>query len=42
MELARTNRAKALLEPSDWPVARVAERAGFCSLQPCTGGSCGA
>lgn len=32
MELARTNRAKALLETSDWPLARVAERAGFCSL----------
>jgi transcriptional regulator GlxA family with amidase domain len=32
VELARTDRAKALLESSDWPLARVAERAGFGSL----------
>jgi transcriptional regulator GlxA family with amidase domain len=32
VELARTDRAKALLETSDWPLARVAERAGFGSL----------
>ena len=32
VELARIDRAKALLETSDWPLARVAERAGFGSL----------
>lgn len=32
VELARLDRAKALLETSDWPLARVAERAGFGSL----------
>lgn len=32
VELARVNRAKALLETSDWPLARVAERSGFGSL----------
>lgn len=32
VEAARLNRAKALLESSDWPLARVAERAGFGSL----------
>lgn len=32
VELARVDRAKALLETSDWPLARVAERAGFGSL----------
>jgi len=32
VEIARVNRAKALLETSDWPLARVAERAGFGSL----------
>jgi transcriptional regulator GlxA family with amidase domain len=30
--MARIDRAKALLERSDWPLARVAERAGFGSL----------
>jgi transcriptional regulator GlxA family with amidase domain len=29
VESARLDRAKALLETSDWPLARVAERAGF-------------
>lgn len=33
VELARVNRAKALLETSDWPLARVAERAGFGSVE---------
>lgn len=32
VEVARIDRAKALLEASDWPLARVAERAGFGSL----------
>jgi transcriptional regulator GlxA family with amidase domain len=32
VEVARTDRAKALLETSDWPLARVAERSGFGSL----------
>ena len=32
VELARVDRAKALLETSDWPLARIAERAGFGSL----------
>lgn len=32
VEAARLDRAKALLETSDWPLARVAERAGFGSL----------
>jgi len=32
VEMARLNRAKAFLETSDWPLARVAERAGFGSL----------
>lgn len=32
VEVARLDRAKALLETSDWPLARVAERAGFGSL----------
>jgi transcriptional regulator GlxA family with amidase domain len=32
VELARLDRAKALLETSDWPLARIAERAGFGSL----------
>jgi transcriptional regulator GlxA family with amidase domain len=32
VEQARIDRAKALLESSDWPLARVAERAGFGSL----------
>jgi transcriptional regulator GlxA family with amidase domain len=32
VELARIDRAKALLETSDWPLARVAERSGFGSL----------
>lgn len=31
VETARVDRAKALLETSDWPLARVAERAGFGS-----------
>jgi transcriptional regulator GlxA family with amidase domain len=31
VEMARINRAKALLETSDWPLARIAERAGFGS-----------
>lgn len=33
VEMARVNRAKALLEASDWPLARVAERAGFGSVE---------
>jgi transcriptional regulator GlxA family with amidase domain len=33
VEMARVNRAKALLETSDWPLARVAERAGFGSVE---------
>jgi transcriptional regulator GlxA family with amidase domain len=33
VEIARVNRAKALLETSDWPLARVAERAGFGSIE---------
>lgn len=32
VEAARVDRAKALLETSDWPLARVAERSGFGSL----------
>ena len=32
VEIARVDRAKALLESSDWPLARVAERAGIGSL----------
>jgi transcriptional regulator GlxA family with amidase domain len=32
VEMARVNRAKALLETADWSLARVAERAGFGSL----------
>ena len=32
VEIARTDRAKALLETSDWPLARVGERSGFGSL----------
>jgi transcriptional regulator GlxA family with amidase domain len=32
VEALRVDRAKALLEASDWPLARVAERAGFGSL----------
>jgi transcriptional regulator GlxA family with amidase domain len=32
VEMARIDRAKALLETSNWPLARVAERAGFGSL----------
>jgi transcriptional regulator GlxA family with amidase domain len=32
VEAARLDRAKALLETSDWPLARIAERAGFGSL----------
>jgi transcriptional regulator GlxA family with amidase domain len=31
VEVVRVDRAKALLETSDWPLARVAERAGFGS-----------
>lgn len=33
VELARVNRAKALLETSDWPLARVADRSGFGSVE---------
>jgi transcriptional regulator GlxA family with amidase domain len=33
VEMARVDRAKALLESSDWPLARVAERAGFGSVE---------
>jgi transcriptional regulator GlxA family with amidase domain len=32
VETARVNRAKALLETSDWPLARIVERSGFGSL----------
>lgn len=32
VEQARLDRAKALLEASDWPMARVADRSGFGSL----------
>ena len=32
VEAARVDRAKTLLEASDWPLARVAERAGFGSI----------
>ena len=32
VELARVERAKSLLETSNWPLARVADRAGFGSL----------
>lgn len=32
VELARVDRAKAFLETSDWPLARVAERSGFTGL----------
>ncbi len=32
VEMARVDRAKALLETSEWPLARVAERSGFGSL----------
>ncbi|NLR98272.1 helix-turn-helix domain-containing protein [Rhizobium sp. P38BS-XIX] len=32
VETARLDRAKALLETSDWPLARIAERSGFGSL----------
>lgn len=32
VELARIDRAKAFLERSDWPLARIAERSGFGSL----------
>lgn len=31
VEMARVNRSKALLETSDWPLARIAERSGFGS-----------
>lgn len=33
VDIARVNRAKALLESSDWPLARLAERAGFGSVE---------
>jgi transcriptional regulator GlxA family with amidase domain len=33
VEMARVDRAKALLETSDWPLGRVAERAGFGSVE---------
>jgi transcriptional regulator GlxA family with amidase domain len=33
VELARVDRAKALLETSEWTMARVAERAGFGSVE---------
>jgi transcriptional regulator GlxA family with amidase domain len=33
VEIARVNRAKALLETSDWPLARVAERSGFGAVE---------
>jgi transcriptional regulator GlxA family with amidase domain len=33
VEMARVNRAKALLETSDWSLGRVAERAGFGSVE---------
>lgn len=32
VEASRVDRAKALLESADWPLARVAERAGFGSI----------
>ena len=32
VEAARVDRAKALLETSDWPLARIGERSGFGSL----------
>jgi transcriptional regulator GlxA family with amidase domain len=32
VEAARTDRAKAFLESSDWPLARIAERAGFATV----------
>jgi transcriptional regulator GlxA family with amidase domain len=32
VEAARIDRAKAFLESSDWPLARIAERSGFRSL----------
>ncbi len=32
VETVRVDRAKALLETSDWPLARIADRAGFGSL----------
>jgi transcriptional regulator GlxA family with amidase domain len=33
VEMARVDRAKALLETSDWPLARVSERAGFGGVE---------
>lgn len=33
VELARVNRAKAFLETSDWPLARIADRAGFGGVE---------
>lgn len=33
VEIARVNRAKAFLETSDWPLARVAERSGFGAIE---------
>lgn len=33
VEMARVDRAKALLETSDWPLARLAERSGFGSVE---------
>ena len=33
VEMARIDRAKALLETSDWPLARLAERSGFGSVE---------
>lgn len=33
VEIVRIDRAKALLESSDWPLARVADRAGFGSIE---------
>lgn len=33
VEIARVNRAKALLETSSWPLGRVAERAGFGGVE---------
>jgi transcriptional regulator GlxA family with amidase domain len=33
VELARVNRAKAFLETSEWPLTRVADRAGFGSVE---------
>ena len=32
VERARVDRAKAILETADWPLARIAERAGFTNL----------